>query len=169
MNAKEMTADPEAKSDTDGERTGEGPSSLSPVGGSGGGGYPIEGSRAASLGLARWVQYVFVVTAAFFLWFLDKVATLVWQNFAEPPAVVITAVAAVISLGGTVALYRNERAHTMVADVVTELAKVTWPSRKETYASTIVVIVTSLIAAGVVGAFDFVWSFFTDLLYKHKV
>jgi preprotein translocase subunit SecE len=56
-----------------------------------------------------------------------------------------------------------------VTDVVLELSKVTWPTRKETYASTIVVIVTSLIAAAVVGAFDFVWSYFTDLLYKHKV
>jgi preprotein translocase subunit SecE len=163
MNAKQMTVDPE-NSGTEGGQTAanddqqESPSLLE----------GNLGSRA-TLGLSRWVQYVFVLTAAFFLWFLDKVATLIWQNFAEPPAVAITAVAAVISVGGTVALYRNERAHDLVADVVTELAKVTWPSRKETYASTIIVIVTSLIAAGVVGAFDFVWSFFTDLLYKHKV
>jgi preprotein translocase subunit SecE len=77
--------------------------------------------------------------------------------------------AAVVSVAATIALYRNERSQTLVIDVVAELSKVTWPSRKETYASTVVVIVTSLIAAGVVGAFDFVWSFFTDLLYKHKV
>ena len=119
--------------------------------------------------MTRWVQYVFVVTAAFFLWFLDKVATLVWSNFAEPPATTITAISAVIGLGGAVALYKNERVHSLVTDVVTELAKVTWPTRQETYVSTIVVIVTSLLAAGIVGAFDFVWSFFTDLLYKHKV
>jgi preprotein translocase subunit SecE len=123
----------------------------------------------ASLGLSRWVQYVFVVVAAVLLWFLDKVGTLVWQNFAEPPTVTITALAAVISISGTVALYRTERAHDLVTDVVIELSKVTWPTRRETYASTIVVIVTSLIAAAIVGAFDFVWSYFTDLLYKHKV
>jgi preprotein translocase subunit SecE len=123
----------------------------------------------ATLSLARWVQYVFVVTGLFFLWFLDKVATLVWQNFAEPPSFLVTALSAIVALGITVSLYRNERAHHLVIDVVTELAKVTWPSRRETYASTVIVIVTSLIAAGIVGAFDFVWSFFTDLLYKHKV
>ena len=127
------------------------------------------GHSRGNLGLQRWIQYVFVVGAAFTLWFLDKVATLVWQNFAEPPSFVITALAAVISIGGTIAVYRNERAQHLVTDVVTELAKVTWPSRKETYASTIIVIITSLICAGIVGAFDFVWSFFTDLLYKHKV
>jgi preprotein translocase subunit SecE len=161
MNAiKQMTADPDAPSSTD-----EGHDDPANQQGS------IEslGPARANLGLQRWVQYVFVVGAAFVLWFLDKVATLVWQNFAEPPAVTITAVAAVISIGSTIAVYRNERAHVMVTDVVTELAKVSWPSRRETYTSTIVVIITSLICAAVVGAFDFVWSFFTDLLYKHKV
>lgn len=158
MNAKEITADPQAPGGPGSER--DLPSSSTAIEG--------EHSRG-SLGLTRWVQYVFVVTAAFFLWFLDKVATLVWQNFAEPPAVVLTALSAVIAIGATIALYRNERAHSLVIDVVTELAKVTWPSRRETYASTIVVIVTSLIAAAIVGAFDFVWSFVTDLLYKHKV
>jgi preprotein translocase subunit SecE len=97
------------------------------------------------------------------------VGTLVWQNFAEPPTVTITAIAAVVSIAGTVGIYRNERAHDLVTDVVIELSKVTWPTRKELYASTIVVIITSLIAAAIVGAFDFVWSYFTDLLYKHKV
>ena len=158
MNAKEITADPQAPGGPGSER--DLPSSSTAIEG--------EHSRG-SLGLTRWVQYVFVVTAAFFLWFLDKVATLVWQNFAEPPAVVLTALSAVIAIGATIALYRNERAHSLVIDVVTELAKVTWPSRRETYASTIVVIVTSLIAAAIIGAFDYVWSLVTDLLYQHKV
>jgi preprotein translocase SecE subunit len=164
MNAKDMTADSEAPTSAGGGDDG------------GFGGGPKRPSGAietlparATLGLSRWVQYVFVVAGLFFLWFLDKVATLVWSNFAEPPATTITAISAVIGLGGAVALYKNERVHSLVTDVVTELAKVTWPTRQETYVSTIVVIVTSLIAAAVVGAFDFVWSFFTDLLYKHKV
>ena len=162
MNAKDITAD-----------------SSTPAGAGGGDGGGLGGPRGggaietlparATLGLTRWVQYVFVVSGLFFLWFLDKLVTLVWSNFAEPPATVITAIAAVIGLGSAIALYRNERVHTLVTEVVTELAKVTWPTREETYVSTIVVIVTSLIAAAVVGAFDFVWSFVTDLLYKHKV
>jgi preprotein translocase subunit SecE len=169
MNAKHMTADLESNGRTEGGEEQD-PSNRDGGSGKGGGGgiEPAVGSRAL-LGLDRWVQYVFVVVAAFLLWFLDKVATLIWQNFAEPPTVAITATAAVISVAATIALYRNERTQTLVTDVVAELSKVTWPSRKETYASTLVVIVTSLIAAGVVGAFDFVWSFFTDLLYKHKV
>lgn len=168
MNAKHMTADLESNGGTEGGGHKD-PSDRDGSSGQGGGSIEPTVTSRAQLGLDRWVQYVFVVIAAFLLWFLDKVGTLVWQNFAEPPTVTITAVAAVIAIGGTIALYRNERAQGLVTDVVAELSKVTWPSRKETYASTIVVIVTSLIAAGVVGGFDFVWSFFTDLLYKHKV
>ena len=157
MNAtKEMSADPDAPS----EETPERPDYSTAI---------ESTAPSTALGLTRWVQYVFVVVAAVLLWFLDKTATLIWQNFAEPPAVVITAGSVVVSIVATIAVYRNATAHHLVAQVVAELAKVSWPSRKETYASTIVVIITSLIAAGIVGGFDFVWSFFTDLLYKHKV
>jgi preprotein translocase subunit SecE len=161
MNAKEITADPTAPGGPGSERDLPPPSTAQSS--------AIEGHARATLGLTRWVQYVFVLTAAFILWFLDKVATLVWQNFAEPPAALLTAFSAVIAIGATIALYRNERVHTLVIDVVAELDKVTWPSRRETYASTIVVIVTSLIAAAIIGAFDYVWSLVTDLLYQHKV
>jgi len=162
MNAKDITAD-------SGTPAGAGGGDSGGLGGPRGGGAIETLPARATLGLARWVQYVFVVAGLFFLWFLDKLVTLVWSNFAEPPATAITAIAAAIGIGGAIALYRNERVHILVTEVVTELAKVTWPTREETYVSTIVVIVTSLIAAAVVGAFDFVWSFVTDLLYKHKV
>lgn len=121
------------------------------------------------LGLTRWVQYVFVVIAAFVLWLADKLITLGWQYFDEPNDVVVTAISAVIGFAAALGLYRNEKSHRLVVDVVSELSKVSWPSRKETYASTIVVIVTSLIAAAIVGSFDFLWSAITDLLYKYKV
>lgn len=121
------------------------------------------------LGLSRWVQYVFVMVAAFVLWLADKLLTVGWQYIAEPNDVVVTAISAVIGVGVGLGLYRNEKSHRLVVDVVSELSKVSWPSRKETYASTIIVIVTSIIAAAIVGSFDFVWSAITDLLYKYKV
>jgi len=133
----------------------------------GGGGVPTVSSRG--LGLNRWVQYVFVVVAAFVLWLADKLITVVWQNWDEPNDVVVTVLSAAIGFTTALVLYRNEKSHRMAVDVVSELSKVTWLSRKETYASTIVVIVTSIIAAAIVGSFDFVWSAITDLLYKYKV
>jgi preprotein translocase subunit SecE len=121
------------------------------------------------LGLNRWVQYVFVVLAAFVLWLANKLVILVWQNWAEPNEVVATVLSAAIAVSLALYGYRNEKSHRLVVDVVSELSKVTWPSRKETYASTIVVVVTSIIAAAIIGSFDFVWSAITDLLYKYKV
>jgi len=163
MNAKQMTADLEAKP-TDIE-DGRSESDLTGVHATS----EIAPVSRATLGLERWVQYVFVVFAAFFLWFFDKSATLIWQYFAEPPEVAVTALSVVLSAVSTGALYRNQYTRTLVNDVVSELSKVTWPTRKETYTSTIVVIVTSLLAAAIVGAFDYFWSLLTDLLYKHKV
>ena len=132
-----------------------------------GGNVPVVSTRG--LGLSRWVQYVFVVVAAFVLWLADKLITIGWQYWDEPNEVLVTAISAVIGFAVALGLYRNAKSHQLAVDVVAELSKVSWPSRKETYASTIVVIVTSLIAAAIVGSFDFVWSAITDLLYKYKV
>jgi preprotein translocase subunit SecE len=133
------------------------------------GGPPPPVVTTRGLGLARWVQYVFVLIAALVFWITDKLVLLAWQNFAEPNEVVATIASAAVGVGVGLTLYRHEKSHRMVTEVVSELAKVSWPSRKETYASTIIVIVTSLIAAAIVGSFDFVWSAITDLLYKYKV
>ncbi|PLX88417.1 MAG: preprotein translocase subunit SecE [Desulfuromonas sp.] len=43
-------------------------------------------------------------------------------------------------------------------DVQGELKKVTWPTRKDTYASTIVVIVLVLVAAAYLGGVDMILS-----------
>jgi preprotein translocase subunit SecE len=139
----------------------------SPPRSAGGGGVPTVSSRG--LGLDRWVQYVFVVMAAFVLWLADKLVLLLWQIWDEPNEVVATVLSAAIGFGVALVLYRNEKSHRLVVDVVSELSKVSWPSRKETYASTLVVIITSIIAATIIGSFDFVWSAITDLLYKYKV
>lgn len=128
---------------------------------------PVVSTRG--LGLSRWVQYVFVIVAALVLWLTDKLITQIWQNWGEPSDVLVTVISAAVGVGTALVLYRNPKANRLVTDVVGELSKVTWPSRKETYASTVIVIVTSIIAAAIVGSFDFVWSAITDLLYKYKV
>jgi preprotein translocase subunit SecE len=128
---------------------------------------PVVATRV--LGLTRWVQYVFVLVAALTFWIANKLITLGWANFAEPNDVGATVAAAAVGLAVGFALYRHEKSHRLVTEVVSELTKVTWPSRRETYASTIIVVITSLIAAAIVGSFDFVWSAITDLLYKYKV
>ena len=51
----------------------------------------------------------------------------------------------------------NKTCNDFMSDVVSELKKVTWPSRKETYAATVVVIITLIILALILYLFDFVW------------
>lgn len=67
---------------------------------------------------------------------------------------------------GTFFLYKHATAHAFANDVVAELRKVTWPSQKETQTATVVVIITSVVLALIMGFFDLVWAQLTGLIYK---
>ncbi len=71
-----------------------------------------------------------------------------------------------ISLAAGIFTFKNERAHTFANEVVIELLKCTWPDRKETRTATVVVIVTALIIAVILGLFDVVWAQLTGLIYR---
>ncbi len=45
------------------------------------------------------------------------------------------------------------------------MKKVTWPTAKEVRSATLVVIVMAIVAAVILGVFDFVWSNLTELVY----
>src|SRR4051794_9572409 len=73
-------------------------------------------SAPRALGLARWVQYVFVVTAAFLFWLFDKVIMIAWGSFAEPNSNISTLVSAL--LGGFLAFrfFKHERSHRIATE-----------------------------------------------------
>jgi preprotein translocase SecE subunit len=54
---------------------------------------------------------------------------------------------------------------TLSDEVIIELRKVSWPTREETYYSTLVVIITVLIMAAILGLFDAIWLKVTNLIY----
>ena len=60
-------------------------------------------------------------------------------------------------------LIRNEEALRFTDEVVRELSRVTWPSKEETTRSTMVVIVTAIFVAGVLGIYDLVWKNVADM------
>ena len=77
----------------------------------------------------------------------------------------VTVINAVAITGAALAAYvayRNERVFATVHDITRELEKVSWPTRKETSAATVVVLVTVSIAAVILSGFDAIWSFFTN-------
>lgn len=125
-----------------------------------------EGAGKKTLGLERWVQLAFVVAALTLIWLADHLISGIWYLFADPDEALVTVGAVVAGIIGAILLYQNRPTYTLVHDVVEELSKVTWPTRKETSQSTIVVVITSIVAALILFTFDSVWSAVTDLVYK---
>jgi preprotein translocase subunit SecE len=124
------------------------------------------GEEPKSLGLERWVQFGFVLVAIVTFFLADKLIEFVWGYFAQPEGAVVTGAAAIVGILAGYLMYRHPKLNPLAHEVAGELAKVTWPSRQETWYSTVVVIVTSIIAAVYLGAFDALWSAFTDLIYS---
>ncbi len=125
-----------------------------------------------TLGVERWVQFAYAACAITLAWFLIKLTGSVWTLLAdtvdavpEPNDTVIAVGAGLVAFIAAVIAYRSKRVHTFVVEVCVELSKVTWPTRKETWSQTIVVIIVSIIAAIILGLFDAAWSTITDLIY----
>lgn len=121
--------------------------------------------EAKTLGLERWVQFAFVGVAALVFFVGDKLIGFIWSFFAEPDGILVSGIAAILGILTGYLLYRHDTVKPYVDEVAGELSKVTWPTRPETWRNTVVVIITSVIAAVFLGVFDAVWSAFTDLIY----
>jgi preprotein translocase subunit SecE len=72
---------------------------------------------------------------------------------------------AVLGVWATVWSYRRDDIRTWTNEVAAELAKVTWPSKKEVTNSTVVVLVTSAFATVFLALLDRFWNFVTNLVY----
>ena len=93
---------------------------------------------------------------------MSRAADWVWSYFAKPNDLVVNAVAVGGGDGRRRRVPQRAGVFASVVDVTRELEKVTWPTRKETSAATIVVLVTVLISATILSMFDAIWSFFTN-------
>ena len=63
-------------------------------------------------------------------------------------------------------LWRHPQVNTLAHEIANELKKVTWPTWSETKVSTVVVVVTTIIVAAILGLFDAVWSSITGFIYN---
>ena len=77
----------------------------------------------------------------------------------------IILLAMIIAITAAIWLRRNEKVHTYAMEVGSELSKVTWPTWKDTKRATIVVIVTTLVIASILGLLDLAWGALTRLFY----
>jgi preprotein translocase subunit SecE len=118
------------------------------------------------MGPNKAVHLMFLTGGLILLFLLNWTGDWIWGYFTRNPnEFVIDGLALVFALGIGISLYKNERIYALANDVTSELKKVTWPTRKETQAATIVVIITVIIAAIILGVFDMIWSYITDRIY----
>jgi preprotein translocase subunit SecE len=76
-----------------------------------------------------------------------------------------TLIGAAVGIFAAVYAYRRPDVRTWTNEVAAELAKVTWPSKKEVTNSTMVVIAASTFATIFLALLDRFWGFVTNLVY----
>jgi len=130
-----------------------------------------EPTHSGTLGIERWVQFAYVAIFLLFFWLLDHLFANIGafasekMNTADMDPTLITAISVVVSLLLAFFMFRNKNINKFSYEVAHELEHVTWPSRKETWSNTLVVMFVSAISAVILGVFDAVWSAVTDLIY----
>jgi preprotein translocase subunit SecE len=118
------------------------------------------------MGPNKYVHLLFAVGALIVAFLLAKTGDWVWSYFAKPNDMIINGGALLVGVVGAYVAYRNERVFAAAYDVTAELEKVTWPTRKETYAATIVVIVTVAISSIILWGFDMIWGSLANLVMR---
>lgn len=125
-----------------------------------------QGAAPTAIGLSRYVHVGFLLAGVVVWYVASKIIDLVWNLLWASNDLVVFAIAAVIAGGATLYAYRHPQLSALAKEIATELSKVTWPTRKETSAFTVTVIVTTIIAAIILGFYDAFWSMLTGLVYR---
>ena len=118
----------------------------------------------------RYVLLVFLLTAIGVGLTVQAAVVSAFAQFAYPDnrwfGVVSTSSAASVILGtiSFLALLRTRAALTFTGEVVTELMRVTWPSREEAARAATTVVLTALFVAAMLAVFDFTWKNLADLI-----
>jgi preprotein translocase subunit SecE len=103
------------------------------------------------------------LTSAMVVWFLARQMIqyfyLTFYQIRRLPGIAFTREVVPVLLGLIVfaVLFRHPKVNLFLEEVVSELRKVTWPSREEVVRSTTVVIICIAICSVVLGVFDLAW------------
>lgn len=111
----------------------------------------------------RWVLFAYGV-ASVFVFLTMRQVLMVASDFFRLQEMTLGGVVSAFDVGavmlGVVAFFvlsKNAKATAFMSEVVVELSKVTWPVRRETLLSTVVVVVLVGIAAIILALFDALW------------
>jgi preprotein translocase subunit SecE len=118
------------------------------------------------MGPNKYVHLLFAIGALIVAFLLAKTGDWVWSYFAKPNDMILNGGSLTVAVVAAYLAYRNERVFAAAYDVTAELEKVTWPTRKETYAATIVVIVTVAVSSIILWGFDMIWGSLANLVMR---
>ncbi|MCC7380600.1 MAG: preprotein translocase subunit SecE [Deltaproteobacteria bacterium] len=113
-----------------------------------------------ALGILAWATFARLFSAIFFAAGVTDTVIL-GSNFT-----LSTLIGMITGVVGAWVAYRRPQVYEFTSEVVAELKKVTWPSKKETQTATVVVIITSVVMAFIMGVFDQIWAEATGIIYK---
>lgn len=135
---------------------------------------------AAQLGTDRYVMAGFFAAGMAGAYVIGRAIEGLWanasnkdwfvQNFPRLAAVEDKSTYGIV-IGGIIALivvartYRRQEVRTWADEVAAELQKVVWPTRKDVYNSTFIVIVASTVATIYLALLDRLWAFVTNIVY----
>jgi preprotein translocase SecE subunit len=114
---------------------------------------------------SKWVHFLYAVAGFTLIFLFFKTGDWVWSYFSKPKPLPLYLGS--LGIGGLITwlAWRNAELFNLASEVVAELGKVAWPTRRETGMATLVVIVTVVLASVILGIFDALWAGMTALLY----
>jgi len=125
------------------------------------------------MNVRRYVNMGFVVTgilawlvlAPFFRWLMEWLIPSWDMNVLGGEFRVSDLLGLVAAILGTIYIWMREDIYTSALEIGNELSKVTWPKWSETRVATVVVIITTIIVAAILGVLDLVWAKITTFIY----
>lgn len=118
----------------------------------------------------RYVILVFVIGAILTGMVVRSAVVSLFAQWAMPDNMLIgllptsAALGIVVGLVSFFAVLRHRPSVKFTDEVISELAKVTWPTREETVKATTTVVFTTLFVAALLGLYDLVWKNVADLV-----
>jgi preprotein translocase subunit SecE len=120
----------------------------------------------------KWIYLSYIAATALVGWVLNQTLILVaGMARVRNPMVMGTIsasalIAFVVSVVAAWIYFRKPHVQSFSAEVAQELRKVTWPTKKTTYLSTVVVIVTCIVMAAILGVFDWICAHLISLVIR---
>ncbi len=122
---------------------------------------------------ARWAYFMIALGGFMAAWLLSNLIEDVWallwgfwpQHIPRTDPFASNVAGIGIAVVAAAFAARREKWFKFLTEVVIEISQVVWPTKAETRAATVVVIVITLISSGLLATMDSLWSAITDWLY----